>query len=763
MWIKKLRKRKIQSVLIALIILVCSMLMTSALVIMSSWREPYQELIKECNSPSLKLYLYQEDDATIQKIIDKFKGIEEISDAQLIYYSYSRSKLFANGSSVDGFIDLVAYNEALHGRTRVLEGDSHQLKSGECFIPAVLANSENIRKGDLLEFENGLSYTVAGIYTDPYNMSVSFDTEIIVPKLPEGMQAQYYISVFSAHELSGTELIDLYRERNDKILEGRGVTIETRISNNQITEQILGAILLAMSGAILLVSGIMIRYMIRNVLISEKKTIAIYKTLGYETLHIIGIYFKAYLLLVFLGSILGIWGSKFISASFTNITYRNLGYVGGSSIRSMGSICVLTIILFVMLQVYLVLRKAKKIAPVEVFRGMKPGAARVRKSGPGTISFSPAAMAFRMIGRDRKNTIMIIITCIMTAYCVNFAVIAFSNMKSMTEQNYYWVGFDKHDVSMESADINRFDDTITKLRALDEVSRVIPNTTDVSVSIEWEKGIGDTILTSMIYESYEGLDMRVLEGRNPRYPNEIAIGNFIAEKLNKHVGDYINIYFNGNQKVTLLICGTFQSFYNMGRSCRLLGAALEEIGVGFSYTEASVYLKDGENADAFVNKYGLAFSGAAKLMNRIHKYESIMNMITGPQMMAIRPFMIISLILGGLNIVAIVYLKNKDNSKINSIYKAIGYPAGHLLLGNMLYILLIASASILVTIPLFIFLFPKTMVLAMSFMGLKEYVVVFDKSVIILGNLGTLAVFLLSGLMSSKALYDNPTNDLKYE
>ena len=140
-----------------------------------------------------------------------------------------------------------------------------------------------------------------------------------------------------------------------------------------------------------------------------------------------------------------------------------------------------------------------------------------------------------------------------------------------------------------------------------------------------------------------------------------------------------------------------------------------------------------------------------------------MNMITGPQMMAIQPFMVITLILGGLNIIAIVYLKNKDNSRINSIYKAIGYPAGYLLKGNMLYILLIASVSIIITVPLFIFLFPKTMVLSMSFMGFKEYVVVYDKSIILISNLGTLAVFLASGLLSSKALYNNPANDLKYE
>lgn len=55
MWIKKLRNRKLQSILIALIVMVCAMLMTSSLVIMTSWGSPYKELTEESKSPALKL------------------------------------------------------------------------------------------------------------------------------------------------------------------------------------------------------------------------------------------------------------------------------------------------------------------------------------------------------------------------------------------------------------------------------------------------------------------------------------------------------------------------------------------------------------------------------------------------------------------------------------------------------------------------------------------------------------------------------------
>jgi putative ABC transport system permease protein len=733
---------------------------------MTSWGSPYEKLTKECNSPVLKLYLFNGSKENGIKVKEQFEHLKEVENAELIEFSYLRENLIIKNQKIDDFFDLVVYNHKLHDSIRVIDGDNN-LKENECLIPAVLANKENIKIGDTIKIGNELSYIVKGIYTDPYNMSISFDIEIIVNDIPKELGSKYYISVFTDKNITGSDLIDAYRENNNKILEGRGITLEDRISNNQMTEQVLGGILLAMSVIILLVSGIMIQYMIKNTLISERKSIAIYKTMGYKNRNIVGIYMKFYLFLVLIGSVAGAICSKIISDSFTRGTFENLGVTSSSGILSSGILCVVVILLYVLLQVYLVLNKTKKIKPIEVFRGEQKSKitrkTKKRDAKSRITNFSPLAMAVRMIGREKKNTIIIIITCIMSAYCVNFAATTFTLLSGMADNNYYWIGFDKHDVSMESINLNQYDPMVAKLRSLDEVERVIPITTEVAASVGWEKGIGDAVITTMIYETYKDIDMPILEGRNPLYSDEIAIGNAVAEKLNKHVGDYIDIYFNGNKKVTLLLCGTYQGFYDMGKSCRLLGATLKEHQIDFQYTEGSIYLKEGYAANDFVEKYSETFKHEAKLMNRLHKYENIMNMITGPQIMAIKPFMILAIILGGLNIIAIVYLKNKDYSKIHSIYKAMGYPANHLLKANMYYILIIASTSIIVTVPLFMLVFPRTMVLSMSLFGFKEYIVTYNAMILFTSNICALVIYLISGLLSSKSLYDNPITDLTCE
>lgn len=762
MWMKKIRRRKLQSIFIILIVMVCAMLMTSSLVIMTSWQKPYDELSEDCDSPKVKLYLYEQTKENAKVIADKFRPLQGIRSAEIIEYSYISEgvtvKTKSREDAIDYFIDTILYNDQQHHKIRVIEGDLSTLRNDGCFIPAAVANREQIQVGDSIVLGSKAVLTVQGIYTDPYNMNISFDTEFIVSQLPEGFERKYYVSVFS--EQTGSEVIDNYRIHNNGILEGRGITLSHRIGNNQMTDKILGGILLAMSSVILLVSGFMIRYMVKNMLLSDTKTIAVYKTIGYQNHSIIGIYLKFYVGLVLLGGVLGAVLSRLISDAFTKITFQNLGVTSSSGVLASGVLCVTIIVLFVMLCVYLVVKKTKTIRPMEVFSSSTIKNQKKQNKSNKSLGFSPFHMALRMIIRDKKNTMIIMLTCIMSAYCVNFAATAFPMIQGMQEHNYYWIGFDQHDVSMEVRSKQDFDTIIDDLKNQKEVKRVIPTTTDKNLSIPWEPGMDDTILSIMIYESFEAIDMAVLEGRNPKYSNEIAIGNSVATQLNKHIGDYLDVYFEGNKKVSLLISGTFQSFYDMGRSCRLLGSTLKENGIDFSYTEASIYIKEGYSLKEFVAKANSQYENQANFVERKYKYENILNMVTGPQSKAIGPFMILALILGGLNIIAIVYLKNKDSKKIFSIYKSIGYSSNHLMKGNLYYVMIIAFSSIIVTIPLFILAFPKVMLLAMSILGFKEYPVTYDVKILILSNVAALLVYMISGMVSSKSLYENPISDL---
>ena len=55
-WIKKFRRRKMQSALIFLVIAMCSTLISGSLVILTSLNSVYESLADETGAPDIKVY-----------------------------------------------------------------------------------------------------------------------------------------------------------------------------------------------------------------------------------------------------------------------------------------------------------------------------------------------------------------------------------------------------------------------------------------------------------------------------------------------------------------------------------------------------------------------------------------------------------------------------------------------------------------------------------------------------------------------------------
>ena len=333
-------------------------------------------------------------------------------------------------------------------------------------------------------------------------------------------------------------------------------------------------------------------------------------------------------------------------------------------------------------------------------------------------------------------------------------------INGMADNNYYWIGFDKHDVTLEALGSVDIKPIVEEMREYPETDRAIMSTTSVNVSLPWKKGIGDTSISSMVYETYENLDISCTDGRNPIYADEVAIGNAIADRLGKTIGDYIEIYIGGYVKKTLLISGTFQGYYNMGNSCRLLTETVEEAGIPVEYEYASIFLKHGVTVSEYVKKYKDINPDIVRIYDRRDKYTNIMKMVNGPQMMALKPFIGLVMVIGTLNIIAIIWLKNQKNRKTLCIYKAIGFSTGHLMKTNIWYVTMIAGISIIITIPSFIIIFPQTMILSMSLFGFREYPVSYKVFTIIWANASIFALFILSSIISSLGLYRQSVKEL---
>ncbi|HEX3022968.1 MAG TPA: FtsX-like permease family protein [Lachnospiraceae bacterium] len=769
MWLKKFRQRKLQTLIIFLMITACTVLMAGSFGILTSLEKPYNDFRDETKAPTVKVNPKLDHGKTSQEWISELSKLPSVDRVTELKRHYMEEKILCNGREMEAFLSFLSYNEKVYGNMRWIEGEKRAPKSGECIIPVAFSKEHDIKLNDTLTLTNGeksYDYKVIAFSADVYSCNMAYQAEILVSELPEGLDTTPCFAIYGKAGSSGQDIIDEYVKSNNGILDGTFDTVEEVIDNSMITEKILGGILLVLSIIVFLVCVMMIRFMIKSALNQDRKTVAIYKTLGYRSKDIMNIYILFYMSLTIAGSVLGAYLSPLISMSFIAKAFENIGASNLSVSWIPRIIVILMMNAVVLLQVYIAIRKLRKVRPVIVLNDRESdlGKRKIRQH-PLTkrMSFSPFGMAIRMIQRDRRNTIYVILTCFLCIYMVNIAIACFSNIDSMKTNNYYWLGFDKHDVTVTSVNKDKFDEVCKELQQLDEVERVVKSNNNINTSIRWQKGVQNPNFYSMILETYEGLDMPIVKGHNPRNSNEIVIGNRLANELGKKVGDYIDLYFGADKKISFLIVGTFQSFYDMGRGTRILASALEENGITPIYQEASLYLKKGITPDDFIKRYGKQFANSIKMTNRSEKYENILAMICDPQKAAIGPFMALVVLIGSLSLICIIYLKNIQNHKKYTIYKSIGYSASHLLRMNFYYVGVIATTSIVIALPIFILAFPRMMSMSMMTFGFVEYPVFYNVPHMIAGNLCLFVVFMISVVLSSRSLFRNDMTALGNE
>lgn len=771
MWFKNFRHKKMQMLMIFLIIMLCSVLLSAAVSILISLDKPFREFAKECESPTAVLFTYSDKEEDIISLGEQFAALEEIERVEYIRFHYITEELTFEGKKIEGFMKLTEYSNAVYGKIRYLEGDkkvTQNLGANECVIPACISNESKIKSGDKIKLQRAgeeLIYTVRGVYSDPYNTSTAFDSDILVKEVPESLVTKLRIRLYGKDGITGSRIEEAYREKHDGQMNAEIQTLEDMIDNSLITGHIIGAVFLAIGIIMLFVSGLIIHFMIRNVMITDAKTIAVYKTMGYTSGDILKMYITFYFSVVSIACVIGIASSVFVSNRILSNVFENMGQVATNNILLPGILCYILIVSFVIGIIYIIIGKTKKVKPVYALNGMSNSSTKKKKKykGNSKIQFSAPGIAIRTLARNKKSAVSILLTTIVTIFSVNFAIISLDVAYSMKDNNDYWLGVDRCDVMIGVPDTEQFLSVQKLMEEDDRVDFLLKNNLDSKVTMKWEKGMNTTVMYGFVYDDFSQTKLSVIEGRNPKEGDEIAITNKIAKERKKEVGDYIEVYLGGEKKVNLMITGLYQTYYSLGDACRLTSEVYTENDYDFEYNNISIYLKEQINRTDFMMDIKEKIGGSGAVIERTEAFSSIMNMIVNPQKGAIPPAAVLILLIGGINIFCIVMLKNTSSEKTNGIYKCIGYSTGHLVLSNLYYIGLVAVASIAVAIPMIIMLYPTIMKMCLGMFGFQEYPVSYKVLHILLANLGVLFIFILSTLISSRSLRKVNVRDLVQE
>lgn len=770
MWLKNFRNKKLQTLLIGLIMLLCALLLSTSLNILVSLNEPLEQLAEECKSAFAVVYPYaEENEGEVTAIAERLAALEEVERAVCVRMHYISEKLTSGDKEIETFTNLTEYDADVFAHIRCVEGNRQNfenLKEGECIVPACISVENDLKVGDdfTVHMPDGyVTYTIKGIYADIYSTSNAFTNYVLVKQLPEQMLPEMEIRLYTKEDVTEEQILDSYEAAYDRELEGQMNTKSNALESSLLAVQILGGILLAVGAIMLLTCCLIVNFVLRSIMTSDAKTIAVYKTIGYDNHTIRSLYTKFYFVVTTVGVWSGIAFSKPLSNQILDDLFANIGEQANVHVVKVG-LGIYGMILFLVLgTVYLVTSRMKKMKPVYALGNMSPTDTAKRQNYKGDYkgAFSPFGIALRMIMRDKKGTFGILVVAIVSVIGINFGLVSLDVALNMKDNNDYWLGVDKSDIMITVSAGATAEDIEKKLEEDSNVLKTAACCMSGNLIVEREKNGKDAVVYPFVYEDYSKVDMTIVKGRNPKNGEEIALAGKIAETLHKEVGDYIQLNFGQSSK-SFLITGLYQTYYNIGESCRLTKEAYED--VPFAYDTVSVYLKDNQDISGEVERIEEIVGGSGKVIPRTEQFASIMEMISEPQESAIPAVILMVVLIGSVNIFCIIMLKNQKEVKVNSIYKCIGYTSAHLMAANVCFVSILAAVSIAVAVPVLLSLYPNIMKLTLGAMfGLLEYRVEYNMVHILLGNIAIFGLFIISTFLSSGGIRKINVRDLVIE
>ena len=764
MWISKIKKRKIQMLLIGLIVMISSFMLSSAIGIITSVNEPMNKLIEETKAPVLfmtvdKNETVDKDLLDVKKAFQKDSRVSQVNIIDKIVMASGKIKAGDKymGTALSYFLN---YKTGDFGSPKFIKGGGN-LEQGECFINSIISETYKLSMGDYITVENpkgDIKLKIKGIYSDPYSVSIGMNINryyVNDGQLKDiaGVE-QKMVTVYGNPQASVKEIIKNYKNNSNKQLSASIIDLDTAKMSAEISQQIIGAFVAVFALIILLVSAVVIRASIFDSIIKEYKTIGVYKALGYSASIIVNIYLKAYSTVIIASAAVGSFLSIFMMKYILNTTFKVYGVDVKVSYIMPAVFTIALVVVLMLISIYGVIRKTKRISPVEA---LSLGMPANNKKGVSLRfienNFSPISQSFRKILNYKKFSVILFLILFICSYVVAFSITNYNNFSVLSEKSSFWFGLDDSKYRITITDKDKEKDIYTWMKNSEYIKNLVKgNLTYTSAEVPKEEIDEDGSMVLSVYEQYDK-DIReaVVEGRNPKYDNEIAVSKKLLEKTHKAIGDYIDIYIKG-QKKNLLITGSYQSMMRMGMNARILGKTVESADKTYESTNISFNLKSDSDYQSFKKQAVDKFGKAIDVYESKDYFKDILQGVMGPQRDAQIPFMVMLIAIGAINVFSIITLMNLSNKRDYCIYKTIGYSSMDLMIANGIYVLILGILAAIICIPVFSIAFPITMNLIFSMFGIYNYPANVEIHRLLISLLLSMGIYFISTILSSMCI-----------
>lgn len=689
MWKRKIKQKKIQFILIAIILMVSSSIFAISISLTSTVEEYTNEYYKGDNIKDIVVQTYNKDIISrIEDFIEKKEPKENdirYSDALMV-----DRQVFLESKNLDlSMASLVTFeNKKSHPWDVVItEGEKRDRPSkGTIWVPNIIADYKDIKIGDKLRIKDGKEYK---------HLSVSaLVNESLIPNSMVGSTNLYinkedyntFNNLVKSHFIgynSSKEAEDATKELSTYIGDSfEGLMLDKWITNfvANSTSMITGAIGMSIALLIFIVSIIIIRFVLWSNILKEYKSIGVYKSIGYTSKQIRSIYLKSYGIV----GIISITIGSFLSIGFINYMVNlSVKYIGIYEENNNNftfiflTIAIMSLVLIT--NIYLLLRRINKINPVEAFRvGVTSSKEKFKKSLIKDASL-PLSMAINDIFKHKKQNLIIVTILSMVMYISAFIVSGNYSMENIAYNSWNVFGTIQGDIALDfPTGDESYDKALEELKNDSRILGVRECSFDVGqivyLDITKYNIKNAQVITTLIdnYESNEDFNVSIKEGRNPKSKNEIALTEQILKDANLEIGDYIRVKVLGDEK-SLLITGSYTSMMSNNYSMRMtLDIVPKDMRNSLLNLNLNATLKDKNDYDSVKKDYKEKYEVASVDISPsliVQTAKSVVETITPVTRIILTGILIFSI----LNIINLIMMNNTDNRRKNAIMKSLGF------------------------------------------------------------------------------------------
>ena len=693
-----IKKRKIQNVLLAILIMLSTLLLATSVTIIMNTNNIFEKTHHDSNGAHQILTMGKDihNPITVNNWWQEQQGV---TASNLIPYR-NLSGFTANGAETPNDLYLFMMNTPKTPFTidRLLfsEGENQNYPTeGTIWIPTSMASTSNISLGDAIEFnsgENAFTLSVSGIVVDlPYGGLFSNNARIWMNDSDYHKQfdtmigsEQYMMALrFDDYQQSANYWIEFEKSLNGPYLESK-MEYESIAGFYLIINKIIGFLMVAFGIAMLFISLFIIGFSISDAILTNYKTIGVIKSLGLTSRKISATYVLQFGLLSVFSIIPGLIASTVLSRV---IIESSLSYLKAGKhltiIQDFRIIILLAVIILVIviLTAFIYSNKARHVEPVQAIKyGMSEFAnnkvnRRLNNSNRlSNLVNLPVQLqvGIKNITKNMKSSILIIVLTAITSAILVFSAVILNSFISI-KQNTSAMGYDSshvvvtviNDATFSKQQFEQFlrsDERIKNHAWLDQFTGVLPNGPNQPLNINV-----DTIEGSFDDAGYE-----TFSGRNPVNKNEIAIGINVAKALHKNIGDIVEVYIEGKQH-HLIVTGIYQSIANMSYSARISADVIKVYNSTYSASKQSmINLVDETLSAQIVDDLNNNFNSSVSAVTQQTLLDGVFKQVVAVFILPLSVIVILFIAVTFIIIFSVSRINVRKESGTYGIFKSIG-------------------------------------------------------------------------------------------